>query len=76
MLIGSYDGFLYALDAATGKLQWKFETDGPVHATPAVHNGIVYHRRLRRELPRASALADGKELFKIPAGANTGAPRR
>ena len=23
-------------------LKWKLETDGPVHATPAVHNGVVY----------------------------------
>ena len=42
MLIGSYDTHLYALDAAPGKLRWKLQTDGPVHATPAVQNGVVY----------------------------------
>ena len=27
---GSTDGFLYALDAASGKLKWKYETDGEI----------------------------------------------
>ena len=28
--MGSTDGFLYALDAASGKLKWKYETDGEI----------------------------------------------
>ena len=28
--VGSTDGFLYALDAASGKLKWKYETDGEI----------------------------------------------
>ena len=42
VLIGSYDQFLYALQARTGRLLWKLETDGPVHATVAVSDGIAY----------------------------------
>ena len=72
VLIGSYDTHLYALDAATGKLRWKLQTDGPVHATPAVVRRRRLHRRLRRGF-RAVRVADGKELFKIAAGAYTGA---
>ncbi len=39
---GSGDGFVYAVDAATGALRWKFKTDNVVHASPAVAGGIVY----------------------------------
>jgi outer membrane protein assembly factor BamB len=39
---GSGDGGIYAVDAATGLLQWKFQTGNVVHGSPAVVNGIVY----------------------------------
>lgn len=39
---GSFDGFLYAVNRATGALQWKFETKGRVVSSPAVANGIIY----------------------------------
>lgn len=39
---GSGDGGVYAADAATGVLQWKFQTGDVVHASPAVANGTVF----------------------------------
>lgn len=39
---GSGDGHVYALDAATGELRWKFKTGDVVHASPAIANGLVY----------------------------------
>ncbi len=39
---GSGDGNVYALDAATGALRWKFETGDVVHASPAIADGVVY----------------------------------
>jgi outer membrane protein assembly factor BamB len=36
------DGFVYCLDAGTGSLLWKFQTNGPIVSTPAVQDGIVY----------------------------------
>lgn len=39
---GSSDGNVYALDAATGKQLWKFTTNGMVHSSPALANGILY----------------------------------
>jgi len=39
---GSGDNFVYAIDAATGVLRWKFETGGVVHASPAIADGRVY----------------------------------
>jgi outer membrane protein assembly factor BamB len=40
--VGSGDHNVYALDAASGKLRWKFTTGNVVHASPAVSNGTVY----------------------------------
>jgi outer membrane protein assembly factor BamB len=39
---GSGDGGVYAADAQTGTLLWKFSTKDVVHASPAVVNNIVY----------------------------------
>jgi outer membrane protein assembly factor BamB len=39
---GSGDGGIYAVDAATGLLQWKYSTGDVVHASPAVASGTVY----------------------------------
>jgi outer membrane protein assembly factor BamB len=39
---GSGDGSVYAVDAKSGILQWKFATGDVVHSSPAVVNGIVY----------------------------------
>ena len=39
---GSGDGNVYALDATTGDLRWKFHTLDVVHASPAVANGTVF----------------------------------
>ncbi len=39
---GSGDGNVYALDARTGDVRWKFKTGDVVHASPAIANGTVY----------------------------------
>ena len=39
---GSGDGNVYAADAQSGVLQWKFATRDVVHSSPAVVNGVVY----------------------------------
>ncbi len=39
---GSGDGHVYAVDAVTGALRWKFQTGNVVHASPAVAAGLVY----------------------------------
>jgi len=42
VFFGSGDGNIYAADAETGILQWKFATKDVVHASPAVANNTVY----------------------------------
>ena len=39
---GSGDTNIYALDAASGQLKWKFKTGDVVHASPAVVDGKLY----------------------------------
>ena len=39
VLFGSYDYYLYCLDAKTGKKKWAFEADSYVHCTPCVADG-------------------------------------
>ena len=34
VFVGSTDGFLYALEATTGKLLWRYETDGEIMGAP------------------------------------------
>jgi outer membrane protein assembly factor BamB len=42
VFFGSGDGNVYAVDAQTGVLQWKFPTRDVVHASPAVVGNVVY----------------------------------
>ena len=39
---GSGDGNVYAVDAASGTLKWKFKTGDVVHASPAIADGTVF----------------------------------
>ncbi|HUK23861.1 MAG TPA: PQQ-binding-like beta-propeller repeat protein [Terriglobales bacterium] len=39
---GSGDGNVYALDAGSGQLKWKFHTADVVHASPAIADGVLF----------------------------------
>ena len=39
---GSGDGHIYAVDAKSGALRWKYKTGDVVHGSPAVCDGAVY----------------------------------
>ena len=72
VLIGSYDGHLYCLSTRNGSLLWKVRTDGPVHCTAGVNNGVAFIAGCD-EMFRAIRISDGHELFKVVSGAYTGA---
>src|SRR5258708_23684741 len=40
--VGSTDGRVYAVDAASGMRRWAFPTKGPVNSSPAVFSDTVY----------------------------------
>ena len=61
--IGARDGFLYALDAATGAQRWRFDHKVSwVNTSPAVSDGLVY-----------AASSDGRFIQAVDAA--TGAER-
>jgi len=64
---GSGDRNVYALDAKTGSLQWKFATGDVVHATPAVVDGVVYIGSWDRNLYALSA-SNGSLIWKFQTG--------
>lgn len=59
--VGSGDGFLYALDLATGARRWRVDAKSPVSSSPAVGGGMVF-----------AAARDGSV---IAVDASTGATR-
>jgi outer membrane protein assembly factor BamB len=44
LFVGSGEGYVYALDEASGSLVWKYFTgeDYPIDSSPAVADGVVY----------------------------------
>jgi outer membrane protein assembly factor BamB len=67
---GSGDGNVYALDAATGALRWKFKTGNVVHASPAIANGVVFIGSWDRNMYAIDATS-GKQLWKYQTGNDT-----
>ena len=64
---GSGDGNIYALDAASGALRWKFHTGNVVHASPAVANGILYVGSWDSYFYALDA-STGKEVWRFKTG--------
>ncbi len=64
---GSGDGNLYALDANSGELKWKFQTGDVVHASPAIANGILYIGSWDSFFYALDAVT-GKELWRFKTG--------
>ena len=43
VFVGSWDGFVYAIDGATGAQKWSFKANGPVTGSAAIgSDGVVY----------------------------------
>ena len=67
VVFGSGDDNVYALDAQTGTLKWKFTTGDVVHASPAVADGVVYVGSADTWF-YALGESDGKMLWKFKTG--------
>jgi outer membrane protein assembly factor BamB len=61
---GSGDGNVYALDAMTGSLKWKFQTGDVVHSSPAIVDGKLFVGSWDSNLYALDA-ATGKELWRF-----------
>jgi outer membrane protein assembly factor BamB len=65
--VGSGDGNVYALDARSGELRWKFGTGDVVHASPAYADGIVYVGSWDSRLYALDAVT-GEEKWRFQGG--------
>jgi outer membrane protein assembly factor BamB len=64
---GSGDTNIYALDAASGALQWKFKTGDVVHGSPAIADGVLLVGSWDSFL-YALDVATGKERWRFKTG--------
>jgi outer membrane protein assembly factor BamB len=67
VIVGSDDGNVYAVEAASGRQRWMHRTGGPVPSTPAVHDGVVYVTSYDGRL-HALRAADGALRWKAATG--------
>ena len=64
---GSGDGNIYALDARSGELRWKFQTGDVVHSSPAYDSGTLYAGSWDSYLYAVDA-ATGHEKWRFKGG--------
>jgi outer membrane protein assembly factor BamB len=72
VLVGSYDEHLHCVSRSTGRLLWKFRTEGPVHCTPSVAADTAFISGCDGFF-RAVGVADGREMYRIDTGGYAGA---
>jgi len=67
--IGSRDGRMYAVDAATGDRRWDFPS-GPTWAisSPGVRDGVVFSGRSDQRYVHAVRAGSGEEIWRVPTG--------
>ena len=64
---GSGDGNVYALDAGTGSIKWRFHTGDVVHASPAISGGTLFIGSWDSYFYAIDA-ASGKEKWRFKTG--------
>ena len=67
ILIGSYSGKFFSLDAATGDVQWTFEANGPISGSASVIGNVVYFSTLKGRTYGLDATT-GKQVWSFPDG--------
>ena len=82
MYVGTWDGWVVAFDAATGRTRWRHDSPGGVSGAPTVMGGLLYYatlggfggRHQRRVEPGdnqtfALDARTGKQVWSFPDGA-------
>ena len=67
VFIGSGDGFLYALDLASGARRWRYDAGSPVSSSPAVGGGLVFATARNGSIFAVDA-AKGKGRWHLTTG--------
>jgi outer membrane protein assembly factor BamB len=70
LCFGAEDHILYAVNAKSGSLIWKFQTSSFMPSTPIVHDGIVYMGGWDCNMYALSAAA-GRIIWKFPTSMGT-----
>ena len=66
--VGARDGFIYAIDAATGTLRWRVDHHiSWINSSPAVDNDVLYAGSSDAHFLQAVDVTTGKELWKAPS---------
>ncbi len=65
--VGSADGHLYAVDAASGRQRWRFATGAPIRSTPVVDGGTVFFAGWDHHVYALTADA-GEEVWRFDTG--------
>ena len=69
VFVGARDGFVYALDATSGALKWKYDHKiSWINSSPAVADGVVYDGSSDRQFVQALDAATGRELWRTDLG--------
>ena len=71
VVFGSSDGNVYAVNAKTGKTEWKFKTNGPVHGTAVINKDKIYIGGWDAVLYTLNA-ETGKEIWHFATTTQTG----
>jgi outer membrane protein assembly factor BamB len=73
--VGARDGFLYAIDAESGKERWRVDHKVSwVNTSPAVRDGIVYAGSSDAQFVQAVDGATGQERWRAKAGVTWSSP--
>ncbi len=64
---GSAGGHLYAVEAASGRQRWRFDTEAPIRSTPVVDGGTVYFGGWDHHVYALTA-GEGKEVWRFDTG--------
>lgn len=63
--VGARDGFIYAIDAASGALKWRVDHHiSWINSSPAVDKGVLYAGSSDAHFLQAVDVATGKEIWK------------
>jgi len=73
--VGARDGWIYAIDAATGKERWRYDHKiSWINTSPAVVDGVVYDGSSDAQFVQALDAASGKELWRTTTGTTWSSP--
>ena len=75
VFVGARDGWIYALDAATGVEKWRYDHKVSwINTSPAVVDGVVYAGSSDAQFVQAIDAATGKEVWRETTGVTWSSP--